>query len=388
MSGPDLTEAEINAVSEVLRTPGLSLGPRLREFEDTFAAYVGSKYAVGVSSGTAGLHVAAVAAGIGEGDLVITTSFSFVASANCLLYQRAVPVFVDIDPQSFNIDPFLVEAAACDLRDGTAAGSRWLPPALQESEIGHGYLKGVLPVDVFGQPVDIEPILRVARSLDLVVIEDACEAVGAEYKGHNTGTLGDVAVFAFYPNKQITTGEGGIIVTDREDWAALFRSLRNQGRDVFNEWLEHSRLGYNYRLDEMSAALGLAQLNRVEELLAKRDRVATWYDDRLSGIDGVSVPYIAPTTTRMSWFVYVVRLAAEIDRSRVMELLDERGVPSRPYFVPIHLQPFYRERFGYREGDFPVTETVGRSTLALPFYGNLSEREVDYVCTALKDSIP
>jgi len=233
----------------------------------------------------------------------------------------------------------------------------------------------------------MDPILDVARRYDLSVIEDACEAIGAEYKGRKAGTLSDAAVFAFYPNKQMTTGEGGMIVTDNDDWADLFRSLRNQGRDVFDAWLNHSRLGYNYRLDEMSAALGLAQLGRIEELLAKRERVAQWYNERLRDVEGVQIPYIAPTTTHMSWFVYVVRLAPEIDRDAVMTALEERGIPSRPYFTPIHLQPFYRKIFGYGEGDFPITESVAKSTLALPFYGNLDEEKVDFVCETLKEIV-
>ena len=240
----------------------------------------------------------------------------------------------------------------------------------------------------------------VAREYDLAIIEDACEALGAEYKGRRIGTQHETrntkhaTVFAFYPNKQMTTGEGGMIVTDNDDWANLFRSLRNQGRDVHDAWLNHTRLGYNYRLDEMSAALGLAQLGRIEELLAKREWVAQWYNQRLADVELVETPYIAPTT-RMSWFVYVIRLALwnkhnstglapQINRHAVMAALEEQGIPSRPYFTPIHLQPFYRERFGYREGDFPVTESVARSTLALPFSSVMTEEQVDYVCEALK----
>jgi len=233
----------------------------------------------------------------------------------------------------------------------------------------------------------MDPILQVANRHNLIVIEDSCEAIGAEYKGRKAGTLGDVAVFAFYPNKQMTTGEGGMIVTDDEEWANLFRSLRNQGRDIFDAWLNHSRLGYNYRMHEMSAALGLSQLGRIEELLAKRERVAQMYNERLCEVEGVTIPYVAPETTRMSWFVYVVRLAPEINRNRVMAGLEEQGVPSRPYFTPIHLQKFYRQRFGYREGDFPVTEAVARSTLALPFSSVMTEEQVDYVCGALKAAI-
>jgi len=325
-----------------------------------------------------------IAAGVGEGDGVITTAFSFVASANCILYEGAIPIFVDIDPQTLAIDPVLVATAADDLARGGDAARRWLPPAIRNSQSAARSLKAILPVDVFVQPADMDSIRQVADRHNLVIIEDACEVIGAEYKGRKAGTLGDVGVFAFYPNKQMTTGEGGMIVTDREDWAALFRSLRNQGRDVFDAWLNHSRLGYNYRMDEMSAALGLAQLGRIEALLAQRERVAGWYNDRLAEIDGVQAPYVAPTTTRMSWFVYVVRIAPAIGRDRVMAQLKDRGVPSRPYFTPIHLQPFYAQKFGYRRGDFPVTEEAGDTCLALPFSGVMTEEQANYVCEALK----
>ena len=361
MSGPDITDAEIELINQVLRTPYLSIGPMLKRFEQDMACFVGTKYAAGVSSGTAGLHLCVRAAGIGEGDEVITTPFSFVASANCMLYERATPVFVDIEPGSLNIDPQRIEDA--------------ITPRT----------RAILPVHAFGQPADMDPILQVARRHNLWVIEDACEAIGAEYKGRQAGTLGDAAVFAFYPNKQMTTGEGGIIVTDRADWDALYRSLRNQGRDVFDAWLDHSRLGYNYRLDELSAALGVAQLARLEELLAKRERVAQMYNERLSTVDGLDIPYISATTTRMSWFVYVIRLGPGIERTAVMAGLEERGIPSRPYFTPIHLQPFYRKLFGYREGDFPITERLGQSALALPFYSALDDEKVEYVCQNLRE---
>jgi dTDP-4-amino-4,6-dideoxygalactose transaminase len=387
MSSPDLNEDDVAAVNEVLSTRYLSIGPRIAAFERACAAYVGARHAVGVSSGTAGLHLTVIAAGIGENDLVITTPFSFIASANCLLYERAVPIFVDIDPQTLNIDPALVAQAADDLARGGTAARKWLPPSLRDHKSPISNLKAVLPVDAFGQPADYDPIQQVAEQHDLTIIEDACEAIGAEYKGRKAGTLGDVGMFAFYPNKQMTTGEGGILVTGREDWDTLFRSLRNQGRDVFDAWLNHTRLGYNYRLDEMSAALGLSQLNRIEELLAKRERVAERYNERLQDVDGVTIPYIAPTTTRMSWFVYVIRLAPEIDRDRVMAELKKRGVPSRPYFTPIHLQPFYRKKFDYKEGSFPVTESVARSVLALPFFGNMAEEQIDYVCETLQEVI-
>jgi len=230
-------------------------------------------------------------------------------------------------------------------------------------------------------------LLQLAETYHLLVIEDACEAIGAEYKGRRVGALGEAGVFAFYPNKQMTTGEGGMIVTHHAAWADLCRSLRNQGRDVFDAWLHHSRLGYNYRLDEMSAALGLAQLNRIDELLAKRERVAGWYGERLRDLEGVSAPFVAPTTTRVSWFVYVVRCAPDVDRNGIMARLADQGIPSRPYFSPVHLQPFYRERFGYQPGDFPLTEQTAQTTLALPFYSTMTEQQVDLVCHALRAAL-
>ncbi|HYO49657.1 MAG TPA: DegT/DnrJ/EryC1/StrS family aminotransferase [Chloroflexia bacterium] len=363
MSSPDITEAEINAVMEVLRTPYLSIGPRIVEFEEATARYTGSRYATGVNSGTSGLHMAVIAAGVHDGDEVITPSFSFIASANAVLYERGKPVFVDVDPLTGNIDPQAIEAAVTERT------------------------KAIMPVHAFGQPADMDPIIEVARKHNLYVIEDSCEAIGAEYKGRQAGTLGDAGVFAFYPNKQMTTGEGGIIVTDNEEWANLFRSLRNQGRDVFDAWLNHTRLGYNYRLDEMSAALGLAQIGRIEELLAKRARVAEWYNERIADISGIHALHIAATTTRMSWFVYVVRCADGLGRNDLMSYLQEHGIPSRPYFTPIHLQPFYRDRFGWSRGDLPHTEKAGDTFLALPFSGIMSKVQVDYVCRYLQEGV-
>jgi perosamine synthetase len=299
------------------------------------------------------------------GDEVITTPFSFIASSNVMLYEKATPIFVDIDPQTLNIDPNQVEDK---IKARRAHGGR---------------VKAILPVHVFGQPAEMDALTDIARRYDLALIEDACEAIGAEYKGRAVGTFGTSAVFAFYPNKQMTTGEGGIIVTNDEAQARLFRSLRNQGRDDNGTWLFHIRLGYNYRLDEMSAVLGLAQLKRIDELMEKRERVAQMYTQRLSKMRGIETPYRAATTTRASWFVYVIRFAPEIDRDQVVHELAAREIPSRPYFAPIHLQPFYRAQFGFKEGDFPVTERVARSTLALPFHGNLAENEIDFVSESL-----
>ncbi len=382
MSSPNLTETEMKAVGEVLESNHLSLGPKLSQFEETAAVYNGVAYGVGVNSGTSGLHLCMIASEVSDGDLVITTPFSFVASANCMLYERGVPIFVDVDPITGNIDPHQVAQAANDLLTGGQQAQRWLPPALQANR-SWGQLKAILPVHVFGQPADMTPLQMVARAYDLALIVDACEALGACYKGRPAGSLGDAAVFAFYPNKQITTGEGGLIVTNNENWANLFRSLRNQGRDVFDAWLNHTRLGYNYRLDEMSAALGMAQMQRLEALLAAREKVASWYNDRLAGRQEVEIPAIASYTSRMSWFVYVVRLKSRTQRKKVMSQLAKQGIPSRPYFTPIHLQSFYQERFGYRRGDFPIAESLGGISLALPFSGVMREEQVEYVCEAL-----
>lgn len=358
LSRPEISESDIDAVTEVLRTPTLSLGPHLSAFESELAAYAGARHGVGVNSGTSGLHVALAAAGVGEGDEVITSPFSFVASANCAIYLNARPIFADIDESTLGLDPALVEAA--------------ITPRT----------RAIVPVDVFGQPCRIEEIVEIARRHGLAVVRDACEAIGAERSGVRTGvsSQGDATVFAFYPNKQMTTGEGGMVVTDDARMAAAMRSMANQGRDDAGTWMNHVRLGYNYRLDEMSAALGRSQLARLDAILAARARVAGWYDDRMAGIDGVSAPAVVPETTRMSWFVYVVRLDPAIDRAALMAALESDGIPSRPYFVPIHLQPYYRERFGYGPGDFPVTERVAASTLALPFFTEMTEDDVATVC--------
>lgn len=362
LARPDVGEEEARAVAEVVRSGRLALGPRLAEFEERFAAYVGCRFAVGVSSGTAGLHLVVRALGLGEGDEVITTPFSFIASANCLLFERVRPVFVDIDPRTLNLNPDHLERA--------------LSPRT----------RGVLVVHVFGHPAAMDPILEIAARRGLAVIEDACEAVGARYRGRQAGTFGKAAVFAFYPNKQMTTGEGGMIVTDDAEVARMCRSLRNQGREEGAGWLDHARLGYNYRLDEMSAALGLVQLARLPEMLRRRAEVAAMYAARLKELPEIEPPYVDPEV-EISWFVYVVRVARNIDRDGVMRHLRERGVECRPYFAPIHLQPFYREQFGYKEGDFPVAEDVGRRSIALPFFNSLTEEQVDYVVAALKEAL-
>lgn len=380
MSSPDLTAAESDAVLQVLRTPILSMGHWVQDFEQAFVNYTGRAHAIAVSSGTTGLHLCVRAAGIGSGDLVITTPFSFVASTNVLLYEGAIPVFVDVDEDTGNIDPTLVAQAAKDLELGGDRAARWLP---RRGDPARSSLRAILAVDVFGQPADLDPLRGVAQEHELSFIEDACEALGAEYRGRLAGTVGDTSVFAFYPNKQITTGEGGLIVTDDEKAANLMRALRNQGRAAGDTWLQHTHLGYNYRLDEMSAAVGMIQMSRLQELLGKRERVAEWYRSRLQKLAGVKPPSIESFTTRMSWFVYVVHLEPKVDRDALARRMTARGIPVRPYFLPIHLQPYMVERFGFREGDYPKTEDLGRRGLALPFSGVMSEEEVEAVCAAL-----
>ena len=381
MSSPDLTDAEREAVAAVMNTPNLSMGGEITAFEDAVCAYTGAKHALGVSSGTSGLHLCVRAAGIGDGDLVITTPFSFVASANVMLFERAIPVFVDVDPVTGNIDPIKVREAAADISEGGAAKENWLPT---RGVAPDAPLKGLLPVDVFGQPADWQHLRETADQFNLKLIEDSCEALGAEHEGHPAGMLGDMGVFAFYPNKQVTTGEGAMIITNDDETADLMRALRNQGRAPGDTWLQHTHLGYNYRMDELSAALGRIQMTRLDEMLAKREQVAGWYGARLAEIPGVELPQVVASTSKMSWFVYVIRFAPEINRDAAAAKLKENGIPCRPYFVPIHLQPYMAERFGYREGDFPITEDLGRRGLAIPFSGVMTEAQVEIVCNEIK----
>lgn len=383
MSSPDLTEAERRAVLEVLNTPVLSMGKQTLAFEEAVCKFSGASHAIAVNSGTSGLHLCVRAAGIGLGDLVITTPFSFIASSNVLLYEQAVPVFVDVDLNTGNIDPSRLAQAADHLAKGGRAAEVWLPRKGAAAKTP----KAILAVDVFGQPADYDAITAIVKEHDLVLIEDSCEALGAEYKGKLAGRFGQMGVYAFYPNKQITTGEGGVIVTDDVDAADYMRALRNQGRAPGDTWLQHTHLGYNYRLPELSAALGRVQTQRLEELLKKREQVAAWYGKRLKNINHVEVQHIAAGTTRMSWFVYVIRLASQVSRERVAQLLADAKIPTRPYFTPIHLQPFMAERFGYQPGDFPIAEDLGRRGLALPFSGVMTEEQVDLVCKELLKAI-
>ncbi|WP_422445602.1 DegT/DnrJ/EryC1/StrS family aminotransferase [Thermoanaerobacterium sp. DL9XJH110] len=363
LARPDISEREIDAVAEVLRSGILSIGPKIEEFEKEFASYIGVKHAIGVNSGTSGLHLLIKSFNIAEGDEVITTPFSFIASSNCILFERARPVFVDIDPLTLNMDIGQIESKVTEKT------------------------RAILAVDAFGQPVDIMALRKIAQKYGLKLIEDSCEAVGSEYDGIKAGSMADGSVFAFYPNKQMTTAEGGMIVTNDDEVANLCRSYRSQGRAVTGLWLEHERLGYNYRMSELHAALGLVQLERLDEFIRKRAVVAEKYNQKFKDVEGVRVPYIDKKVTRMSWFVYVIQLDHHIDRNRVMKHLLDSGIGCRPYFTPIHLQPFYREMFGYKPGDFPVTERVASSTISLPFHNNLSDEEINYVVEKVREGI-
>ncbi len=356
ISKPNITNEDRRAVLSVLRTDHLSLGPKLEEFEHAFAKKIGAKYACAVSSGTAGLHLSMIAAGIEPGDEVITTPFSFIASANCVLYVGAKPIFVDIEPTTYNIDFKKIERKITKKT------------------------KAILVVHIFGQPANMGPILKIAKKYRLKVIEDACESIGAKYKGKTVGTFGESAVFAFYPNKQITTGEGGMIVTPSRKLHKLFLSLRNQGRAENMQWLDHQRLGFNYRMDEMSAALGLAQLKKLDYLIDQRRSIANLYNKYLADYGSlIKLPQIAENNVH-TWFVYVIGLKnPKIPRDEIIDRLMGQGISTKPYLPSIHLFDFYRKKFGYKKGDFPVSEMVSESSLALPFYIGLREADIKYI---------
>ena len=363
LSAPWLGEREEELVLAVLRSGRLSLGPALDRFELALAERVASPHVAAVSSGTAGLHLAVRLAGLGPGDDVITTPFSFVASANCILYEGASPVFADVDPRSLNLDPHAVEAAVTERT------------------------KAILAVDIFGYPAELDDLARIAEEHGLALIEDACQALGAEYRGRPLGSFGHPTVFAFYPNKQMTTGEGGAIAVDTEDDWDLLKSLSNQGRTDSGEWLTHGHLGFNYRLDDVSAAIGLAQLEKLDAILALRAEVAARYAELLESLEGVEAPLPDDEDHVRSWFVYVVRLADELDRNAVMARLAEDGIASKPYLPSIHLQPYWRERFGTGEGMYPVSESASLHSLALPFHTRLTAGEQERVVDALARAV-
>lgn len=381
LSSADLGDEERRLVDEVLSSGRLATGPMIARFERDCAQRFGARHAIAVSSGTAALHLSLIAAGVVERDVVLTTPFSFIASANVILYERALPLFIDVDPETLTIDPNAALDAIETYTTRSAGWERLLPPNANASDAGP--LRAMIPVDVFGQVAEMRELVEVGRAKKIGIIEDACEAIGASLDGIPAGRWGDTGTFAFYPNKQITTGEGGIVLTDNDEWARLIFSMRSHGRDD-GSWLRHDRLGYNYRLDDLSAAVGVAQLARLDELLARRANVAAMYDERLRDVEGL-VPRVALRNgSEPSWFVYMIRIAPHIDRDSLAIRLESRGVPTRPYFWPIHLQKFYRDRFGYTRGMFPHAEAAGDSLLAIPFHGKLSESEIDQVCDALR----
>ncbi|MHC4809455.1 MAG: DegT/DnrJ/EryC1/StrS family aminotransferase [Planctomycetota bacterium] len=377
LSMPDITDAEVRAVVETLRSGRLSIGPRLETFERAVARRCRRTHGVGVSSGTAALHLALMALGVGPGDEVIVPTFTFVAPVNAITYVGARPVFVDCDPRSLNADLGAVERAITDRT------------------------RAIIGVEVFGNPAGMAELAALCNRYELPLIEDACEGLGGSHGPEVVGGFGRVAVFGFYPNKQITTGEGGMLVTDDDRLADLCRSLRNQGRPIvpsggaagasaapqpgLGSWLQHERIGWNFRLDEMSAALGAAQMSRLDEIIEGRQRVAELYTNRLLGNSDLITPTIEPDTT-MSWFVYVVRLSDRFtadDRNMIIDGLRRHDIGAADYFPPVHLMPPYRELLGHRPGDFPAAESVAERTLALPFHTQLTERDIDLVCQTL-----
>lgn len=368
LSRPSITRMEEELVLRAMRSGRLSMGPMTEEFERLVAAEAGCRHGVAVSSGTCGLHLVLRGLGIGPGDEVITTPFSFVASANSILYVGAKPVFVDICPKSLNMDPSRVEAA--------------IGPKT----------RAIMAVEAFGNPMHMDAYASIAASREIPLIEDSCEALGTSFKGRRCGGFGRAGVFGFYANKQITTGEGGMIVTDDERLADACRSMRNQGRPSSQgghgtgSWLQHERLGYNYRLTEIAAAMGVAQMRRLPDLIEERRRVANAYVERLMAVPELVLPTVVEQAS-MSWFVFVVRLAAGFtrdERDRIIRGMRNHDVGSADYFPCIHLQAFYRERFGHKEGDFPIAESVAERTLALPFFVDLTQREIDLVCQTLE----
>ena len=363
LSFPWLDEREEELVAEVLRSGRLSLGPTIDRFEEAFAEAVGAPYAAAVSSGTAGLHLLCVATGIGSGAEVVTSPYSFVASANCAIYEGATPVFADVDRRTLNLDPAAVEAAITERT------------------------RAVVAIDIYGYPCELDELRAICDRRGLVLVEDACEALGARYRGGPIGSHGPSAVFAFYPNKQLTTGEGGMITTHSEEEWRLLRSLRNQGRADSGGWLEHVRLGFNYRLDDVRAAIGLGQLEKLGEILTRRAAVAARYGELLADLEGLELPCANDADHERSWFVYVVALPGGTDREAVIAALEERGVQTARYLPCIHLQPYMQERFGFRVGLCPVAEEMSARTLALPFHTLLEEDDQAYVAAALRTAL-
>jgi perosamine synthetase len=363
LSAPDITQREIDAVVEVMRSGVLSMGPKIREFERKVAGFTGVSHGVAISSGTSGLHLVIKAIGIKEGDEVITTPFSFISSTNCILYENAVPVFCDIDPELLEMDPY-------EIRKKITKKTR-----------------AILAVDIFGHPCNITELRKIACEYGLFLIEDACEAIGSEHLGIKAGAGADAAVFAFYPNKQITTGEGGCIVTGDAKIADSCRSLRNQGRVEGDDSRDHPMLGYNYRMSELAAAMGCVQMERIDAIIARRAAVAGYYNKRVKEIKGISPLNLSEKTTRMSWFVYTVKLDENINRGQLISWLISKGISCRPYFCSIHTQKFIADRLKVREEDHPNTVKAAMTHIALPFFNGLKEIEIDYIAEMLEKGV-
>jgi len=364
LSRPDITDAEVQAVLAVLRSDRLSIGPCIEEFETAVATRAGRQHGIAVNSGTSGLHLCVRAIGLGPDDEVVTSPFSFISTTNCLLFERATPVFADIDLDTYNMSPEAVEAA--------------ITP----------HTKALLPVEAFGNTAHFDAYEQIAEKHGIPIIEDCCEALGGSLHGRPAGSFGVSGVFGFYPNKQITTGEGGVIVTDDDDIAAQCRSMRNQGRSREDQ-NTFERLGYNYRMTELSAAMGVAQMDRLGEILHQRREVARWYSDALADIDEISPP-VSLEPDHASWFVYVVRLADRLtgeQRNGILQKLNRRGVACQAYFSAIHLQPYIRDAFGFRRGDFPLCERAADRTIVLPFFTSMEPQQVHRVADALKSAL-
>jgi perosamine synthetase len=365
LARPYLDGREEELVLEVLRSGRLSLGPTIDRFEELIAERVGAPHAAAVSSATAGLHLLVHSVGIGPGDEVITSPLSFAASANCFLFEGATPVFADVDPATWNVDPAAVEAAITERT------------------------KGLVAVDMFGYPCELEPLMELCERRGITLIQDSAEALGAEYKGGLVGSHGPPCVFGFYPNKQIATGEGGVVTTHSEEQWELLRSLRNQGRSYEGGgWFNHVRLGFNYRWTDLQAAVGIAQLEKLDRMLELRSAAAARYAELLAGVDGVSLAPADDADHRRSWFVYVVELAPEIDRARVMVEMRERGVDVAEYVPCVHLLSYMRERYGFAEGLCPIAEEIASRTLALPFFPAIEAEDQEYVVDALRPALP
>lgn len=358
---PYIDKDDRQGVSNVLKSGMLSLGPKHKEFENNIKKYTKSKYARAVSSGTAGLHLAVKSLGLKKDDEVITSPFSFISSSNCLLYEKIKPVFTDIEEATFNIDALKIEKAITK------------------------QTKAILPVHIFGQSCEMDKIIKIAKKYNLSVIEDACESLGSKYMGKMTGTMGNVSVFAFYPNKQMTTGEGGMIVTNDKKICDLCSSMRNLGRNLKGDWLIHERLGYNYRMDEMSASLGITQLKKLDWMINEKRKIANWYTKMLANFSWIITPKVGKNCTH-SWFVYVIRITNN-KRNYIMKKLASCGIQTKPYLPVIHLQPFMKKMFDYKKHDFPIAEKISSQTLALPLYMGLKENDVKYICEKIIKAI-